>query len=281
MNYKVLIEKLNSKLILSRNTNCLVYFVDDIDIDTNTEDQFKKLGYYAVSDGINMIDFKENVMDDITFIYGVKSFSPPEFSNLADFYSEIEFYNDEVTEEQIIKSFDVFLDRANYANPRVYLSENGVTIKCENCYPGYKAFLNGVEYEVVDNYLINKLEGDMRLGDEDIDMTKLCTTLVTDMSYLFRETEFNQPIDNWDVSNVVDMSLMFKDSKFNQPIDNWDVSKVQNMEGMFEGSDFNQPIGKWDVSNVLDMSYIFSDSKFKQSIENWKINKSVYIEDMF
>ena len=257
MNYKVLIEKLNSKLILSRNTNCLVYFVDDIDIDTNTEDQFKKLGYYAVSDGINMIDFKENVMDDITFMYGVKSFSPPEFSNLADFYSEIGFYNDEVTEEQIIKSFDVFLDRANYANPRIYLSENGVTIKCENCYPGYKAFLNGVEYEVVDNYLINKLEGDMRLGDEDIDMTKLCTTLVTDMS------------------------LMFKDSKFNQPIDNWDVSKVQNMEGMFEGSDFNQPIGKWDVSNVLDMSYIFSDSKFKQSIENWKINKSVYIEDMF
>jgi len=257
MNYKVLLEKLNSKLILSRNTNCLVYFVDDIDIDTKTEDHLKKLGYYAVSDGINMIDFKENVMDDITFMYGVKSFSPPEFSNLADFYSEIGFYNDEVTEEQIIKSFDVFLDRANFENPRIFLNENGVTIKCENCYPGYKAFLNGVEYEVVDNYLIIERLIELKLGNNDIDMTKLCTTLVTDMSYLFCDSEFNRCIDSWDVSNVVDMSFMFKDSKFNQPIDNWDVSKVKNMQGIFAGSDFDQSIEKLELSNYVDENQMF------------------------
>jgi len=250
-----LLEKLNSKMIFTRGTDCLVYFVEGIN--TINEDDFKKLGYYAVSDGINMIDFKENVMDDITFMYGVKSFSPPEYSNLADFYSEIGFYNDEVTEEQILKSFDVFLDRANYLNPRIYLGENGVTIKCENCYPGYKAFLNGVEYEVVDNYLINKREGELRMGKKDVDMAKLCTTLVTDMRYLFRDTEFNQSIDNWDVSNVVDMSGMFRDSKFNQPIENWDVSKVKNMQGIFSGSDFDQSIEKLELNNNLDENQMF------------------------
>jgi hypothetical protein len=38
-------------------------------------------------------------------------------------------------------------------------------------------------------------------------MTKLCTSLVTDMSYLFAGGGSNQPIKNWDVSNV--MSNMF------------------------------------------------------------------------
>ena len=81
-------------------------------------------------------------MDDIQQMYGVKSQTPREFSNLEDFYSEIGLYDDEVTEEQIIKYFDVFLGVAIYANPIIYISENGVTVKCENCYPGYKAILN-------------------------------------------------------------------------------------------------------------------------------------------
>ena len=96
-------------MIFSRFTDSLVYFVEDLD--TIIEDDFKKLGYYAVSDGINMIDFKENVIDTIQQMYCVKSFSPPEFSNLEDFYDEIGIYDDKVTEEQLIKSFDIFLDR--------------------------------------------------------------------------------------------------------------------------------------------------------------------------
>ena len=64
---------------------------------------------------------------------------------------------------------------------------------------------------------------------------------------------FNQPIGNWDVSNVTDMSGMFPCS-FNQPIGNWDVSNVTDMSGMFSSCrNFNQPIGNWDVSNVTNM----------------------------
>jgi hypothetical protein len=41
-----LLEKLNTKMIFSRFTDSLVYFVEDLD--TIIEDDFKKLGYYAV-----------------------------------------------------------------------------------------------------------------------------------------------------------------------------------------------------------------------------------------
>ena len=38
---------------------------------------------------------------------------------------------------------------------------------------------------------------------------------------------FNQPLGNWDVSNVTDMSGMFNDANlFNQPLSNWNVSNV-------------------------------------------------------
>ena len=42
-------------------------------------------------------------------------------------------------------------------------------------------------------------------------------------------TNFNQPLDKWDVSKVTNMSVMFYGAtSFNQPLDNWDVSKVTN-----------------------------------------------------
>jgi len=61
---------------------------------------------------------------------------------------------------------------------------------------------------------------------------------------LFRNTDFNDNISNWDVSNVTNMNSMFyMANEFNQPIGNWDVSKVTNMGKMFYGSTkFNQYI---------------------------------------
>jgi surface protein len=128
----------------------------------------------------------------------------------------------------------------NYV-PKIYLHDNGVTIKCEDCKVGDKAFVDGIEYEVVDNDLL------YQRNLERVDMTKLCTSLVTDMSELFSYRDFNEPIGNWDVSNVTNMARMFKNfenSQFNQSLEFWDVSKVTNMSEMFRFSKFNQPIGK-------------------------------------
>ena len=46
-------------------------------------------------------------------------------------------------------------------------------------------------------------------------------------------------------------------SNFNQPLGNWDVSNVSDMRWMFNWCDkFNQDISNWDVSNVVNMRYV-------------------------
>ena len=50
--------------------------------------------------------------------------------------------------------------------------------------------------------------------------------------FLCTATSFNQPLDNWDVSNVTDMS-MFESAEFDQPLNDWDVSNVTNIEVCF------------------------------------------------
>jgi surface protein len=84
----------------------------------------------------------------------------------------------------------------------------------------------------------------------------------------FAGTNFNQPVNNWDVSNITDMNNAFRlAGNFNQPVNNWDVSNVTDMSNMFWGaSSFNQPLDNWDVSSVTSMSNMFLQSNL--SVEN-------------
>lgn len=183
----------------------------------------------------------------------------------------------------------------------IYLHTNGVTIRCDGAIVGEKGTVNGVEYEVVDRALL------IQRRDQGADLTKVCTSLVTNMSSMFNGTSFNQPIGNWDVGNVTDMSFMFYVNRsFNQPIGDWDVSNVTNMWAIFDGTRFNQPIGKWnvskvknmrglvlnnsvfnqplgswDVSSVEDMIHMFSNSPFNQNIENWNVSNVKTMMGMF
>jgi len=53
------------------------------------------------------------------------------------------------------------------------------------------------------------------------------------------------------------LSMLEYCSEFNQPLNNWDVSSVTNMESMFEEcSEFNHPLEKWDVSSVRIIWYL-------------------------
>ena len=81
------------------------------------------------------------------------------------------------------------------------------------------------------------------------------------MGGMFRESPFNQPIGDWNVSAVTNMEgLFFMASSFNQPIGDWNVSAVTNMQSLFGGTPFNQPIGNWDVSSVTNMVGMFSET---------------------
>ena len=134
------------------------------------------------------------------------------------------------------------------------------------------------KFKSLRNALGNQSLAPLSLPAEAPDLSE-CTSL----AYMFNfRGEFNEPIGNWDVSNVTDMQNMFNRTNFNQPLNNWDVSKVTNMSTMFQFCDnFNQPLNNWDVSNVTNMSTMFRHTAFNQPLNNWGISNVVTMEKMF
>ena len=96
---------------------------------------------------------------------------------------------------------------------------------------------------------------------------------VTSMVRLFRNKNFNERIDSWDVSSVTTMSNMFDGTvSFNQEIKSWTTSKVVNMQYMFRmAGSFNQDVSQWDVTSVTNMQYMFlRASSFRQNMCAWR-----------
>jgi len=109
------------------------------------------------------------------------------------------------------------------------------------------------------------------------------TSNVTNMNFMFYETDFNQPIGSWNTANVILMESTFTNATaFNQDIGLWNTSNVTYMDLMFNGAAaFNQPIGLWNTSKVVDMSSMFSGSAFNQPIGSWITTNVVNMGGMF
>ena len=150
------------------------------------------------------------------------------------------------------------LPKPNFISP-FYLDANGITVKAKEGTPiGAKGLLNGVEYTVVDSYMLSNR---IRNGE---DVTKVCTSRVEYMDGGMFHEHFNQDLSSWDVSNVTSMQYMFYNAHdFNQDLSAWDVSNVTSMQYMFYNAhDFNQDLSTWDVSNV--QGYLGFDSDTPQ-----------------
>tara|TARA_B110000438_G_C15729123_1_gene613460 strand:+ start:52 stop:1149 length:1098 start_codon:yes stop_codon:yes gene_type:complete len=185
----------------------------------------------------------------------------------------------------------------NFTTPEgipVYLAENGVTIIARDwAVIGDSGVINGINYTIVDREILEV----MVTNNEDV--TQVCTSKIIDMQGMFnpyaystenneifnKVADFNQPIGNWDVSNVTDMTYMFKSTEFNQDIGSWDVSNVTNMLGMFyKNHSFDQDIGSWNVGNVTNMYLMFSDAdsiSFNQDIGSWDVSSVSNMTYMF
>ena len=122
--------------------------------------------------------------------------------------------------------------------------------------------------------------------DESINLKDIDISLITDMSFVFSDSERKDfsGIEDWDMSKVTNTNYMFYNAKnFNHPLNKWDMSNVSSMKGMFyEAQFFNQPLDKWDTSNVTNMSEMFYKAKkFNQPLENWNVSNVRNMYGMF
>jgi hypothetical protein len=118
----------------------------------------------------------------------------------------------------------------------------------------------------------------------NVDLQHLSVGDITDMSGMFYLSKFNQPICDWNVSNVTNMRHMFACAPaFNQPIGKWNVHKVTDFAGLFSCAvAFNQPIGEWDVRNATNMNDTFRSTRsFNQSIGKWNVCNVTSMRYMF
>lgn len=168
-----------------------------------------------------------------------------------------------------------------------YATEGNFTVKITGDFPKLEFGQSSVtsidqwgdiEWESMENALIGASTFTMKATDAP----KLSG--VTSMKRMFERTQVGSPdLTNWDVSTITDMSEMFKESDFNGNISNWNLGSVTNMSSMFtEAESFNSDISAWNTENVTDMSFMFNMAKaFDQDIDSWNVSKVTTMESMF
>lgn len=158
-------------------------------------------------------------------------------------------------------------------------STNGVTLVASDAAEiGREYLFENVYYLVVNDSLLRELV--LNQGD----LSRVITTKVQDMSFLFYKSTLEDPkIESWDVSNVENMSWMFAlASKINPDLSNWDTRSVVNFSDMFHGTKkFNGNISKWDTSKGVYFNGMFFESSFNGWVNDWNMGSAVNLSGMF
>ena len=191
------------------------------------------------------------------------------------------------------------LPKPNFISP-FYLDANGITVKAKEGTPiGAKGLLNGVEYTVVDSYMLSNR---IRNGE---DVTKVCTSRVEYMDGGMFHEHFNQDLSSWDVSNVTSMNGYVLQCTILQPrpqclgceqCDKYAIYVLQctrlQSRHQFLGCEqcdnyevyvsvctsFNQDLSAWDVSNVQEY-WDFNSNAYQWTLPkpNFKITNVSFI----
>ena len=121
--------------------------------------------------------------------------------------------------------------------------------------------------------LIDKL---IKERGNEADLNDIDTSKITYMARLFKGSDFDGNISDWDVSNVTNMNWMFSHCKFtgkNSNLNKWDVSKVKLMNGMFYCGMFKGNIDDWTPPKDFKYNLIFKESPLYNKPPKWYSSK--------
>ena len=102
------------------------------------------------------------------------------------------------------------------------------------------------------------------------DLNFIDTSEITDMSMLFRYSDYNFDVSDWDVSNVTNMWHLFDGcKKLDCDLSDWKVYKVTDMSYMFNNCEqFNCDLSHWNTSKIKNMKCMFKGCN-RLTIPNW------------
>ena len=85
---------------------------------------------------------------------------------------------------------------------------------------------------------------------------------VTSMRSMFMDAiSFSQPLDAWDVSEVREFNEMFRRSNYNGDIEDWNVSKGTDFAFTFyNNKNFNRDLSKWNIEKAEGIDYMFTNT---------------------
>ena len=152
---------------------------------------------------------------------------------------------------------------------KIKQSSNKTNINDEELNEIYKPHTKDELITIISNFI-------EKYGD-DVDLNMIDTSLITDMSHLFKKfPNFNGDVDLWNVSNVKDFNAMFKDCKNIEQMNltNWNVEKCKDFSDMFYNCKSLKTIGNisnWDISKAKFMINMFNGcSSLTLDLSKWK-----------
>ncbi|MBC2143358.1 BspA family leucine-rich repeat surface protein [Listeria innocua] len=119
----------------------------------------------------------------------------------------------------------------------------------------------------------------------NLDVSKLDTSEVTDMSNMFRESAATSlDLSGFDTSKVMRTAVMFyRSAATSLDLSNWNTSNLEYMQGMFrESAATSLDVSDFDTSNVVSMQTVFlGASTTSLDLSGWDTSNVTDMSNMF